>query len=386
MRHTRRSEVGHRIRVLLVIKSLGLGGAERLLVDTISTGDKQAFEYEVAYVLAAERALAPAIAASGTPVHSLGGGRNWDLRWMANFRLLLLRGDFDIVHFHLPYTVSLGRLVVATIPKAARPAIVYTEHSVWDKTALLTRCLNRAGIGFDQSLIVVSTAALDALPRSLKRRARVIVHGVDLSHSESFIARRDEIRKDVRTELGIPEDDVLIMTVANLRSEKGYDVLLDTARLMVDRQLPVRFAAVGRGPLVQELNARKRELGLGDAFQFLGQREDVFRLLAGSDIFVLASHQEGLPVVLMEATSLGLPIVATDVGGVPQVITDGRDGLIVRPGHPADLADALERVASDPALALRLGEGAKARSSMFDVSSATREIEGIYRQLVGASR
>jgi glycosyltransferase involved in cell wall biosynthesis len=303
---------------------------------------------------------------------------------MARFRALLLDGRFDIVHFHLPYTASLGRLVVATIPSATRPAVVYTEHSLWNKMAILVKWLNRAAIGRDGSLIVVSQASRDALPELLKDRARVIVHGVDLSRSDALVARRNEIRREVRAELGIAEDETLVLTVANLRPEKGYDVLLDTAHLITTRGLPVRFAAVGWGPIEEQVKRRHHELALGDRFQFLGERHDVLRLLVASDLFVLASRQEGLPVVLMEATSVGLPIVATDVGGVPQVITDGVDGLIVPPGQPEQLADALERVCSDPALASRLGRAAKLRSAMFDVASASREIEGIYRQLAEA--
>lgn len=377
---------GGRLRILLVIKCLGYGGAERLLVDMVANRDERAFHYEVAYVLASEDGLVPTITANGTPVHSLGARGNWDLRWMTRLRSLVVAGDFDVVHFHLPYTASLGRLVVATLPKSTRPAIVYTEHSVWDKMAILIKGLNRATIGLDQSLVVVSQAAHDALPDGLKDRARVIVHGVDLSRSDALAARRDEIRADVRSELGVPEDELLVLTVANLRPEKGYDVLLDTARLAADRGLTVRFAAVGRGPLDAELKDRHRQLGLGDRFRFLGERDDVLRLLTGSDVFVLPSRQEGLPVTLMEATSVGIAIVATAVGGVPQVITDGVDGLIVPPGSPTALADAIGRLALDPALRRHLGDGAKQRSSMFDVAAASHEVEAIYRQLAGSRR
>jgi L-malate glycosyltransferase len=381
-----RPDRNHLLRILLVIKCLGQGGAERLLVDTVATGDAQAFTYEVAYVLAAENALVPALAAGGTAVHPLLGRGNWDLRWMARLRRLLLDGRFDVIHFHLPYTAALGRLVVASVPAAKRPAIVYTEHSLWNKMAVLIRGLNRATIGLDRSLIVVSQAAHDALPEALKARARVIVHGVDLSRSDALIDHREDIRQRVRSELGVHQEEVLVLTVANLRPEKGYDVLLDTVRLMADRGLPVRVAAVGRGPLDEELASRQQELGLGRSFQFLGPRDDVLELMTGSDIFVLASRQEGLPVVLMEATSVGLAIVATAVGGVPQVITDGVDGLIVPPGAPSALADALERLISDPQLRRRLALEAKARSSMFDVASASRSIEDIYRQVTEVDR
>ena len=375
-----------RLRILQVIKCLGFGGAERLLVDMVASGDIQAFEYEVAYVLSAENALAPIIAEGGTPVHSLGSHGNWDFRWMPRLRKLLLDGRFDVIHFHLPYTAALGRLVVASIPHSRRPAIVYTEHSQWDKMALLIRGLNRATIGLDRSLIVISEAARDSLPRGLKQRARVIVHGIDLSRSDRLLENRIEVRNAVRSELGIQGGEVVVLTVANLRAEKGYDVLLDAARIVVDRSLPVRFVAVGRGPLELQMHEKHRQLGLGENFQFLGPRKDALELMIGSDIFVLASRIEGLPVVLMEATSVGMPIVATAVGGVPLVIADGVDGLIVPPERADKLADALEQLISHPELCQQYGKSAKARSSMFDLAAASREVEDIYRKLSESSR
>ena len=104
------------LRVLLVIKCLGYGGAERLLVDTVATADRRRFDYEVAYVLREQDALVPAMRAGGTPVHSLGAAHNADLRWMAALRRLLVIGHYDVVHFHLPYAAALGQLVVASFP------------------------------------------------------------------------------------------------------------------------------------------------------------------------------------------------------------------------------------------------------------------------------
>ena len=375
-----------RLRVLVVIKCLGFGGAERLLADTVSNGDHEAFDYEVAYVLASEDGMVPLIEADGTPVHSLGATGNGDLRWMGRFRRLLQDGHFDIVHFHLPYTASLGRLVVASIPSATRPAIVYTDHSLWNKMAIVVKALNRTTIGLDQAMIVVSDAALESLPRSIRGRARVLVHGVDLSQAEALVARRQDIRAEVRREFGVADDDVLVVSVANLRPEKGYDVLLDATRILADRGLPAKVVAVGRGELEEEMAARHARLHLGDRLVFAGQRADVLRILAGADAFVLASRQEGLPVVLMEATSVGLPIVATAVGGVPQVLTDDVDGLVVPPGDPVALADALARVIADPDLRTRLGAAAKERSAMFDVAEASRTIESIYREVAPVRR
>jgi glycosyltransferase involved in cell wall biosynthesis len=369
-------------RVLLVIKSLGRGGAERLLVSLATVGDRSAFAYEIAHVLDAEDSFVDDAEAAGTNVHRLGATSNFDLRWLATFRDLLIEGDFDIVHFHLPYTAALGRLVVASIPRRRRPVTLYTEHSLWNRTSVLVKLLNRASVGRDGALIAVSQAAYEALPASLQPRARVVVHGVDTSATHEVLERRDEIRQSVRAELEVPPDDLLVVTVANLRSEKGYDVLLDTAHLVGVRGLPVRFAAAGDGSLKEELDACHRALGLGERFRFLGRRHDALDLLAAADIVVLPSHWEGLPVVLMEATGVGATIVATSVGGVPQVVQDGVNGLLVPPGRPDALADAIERLVHDPGLRRRLGSQAALGSTAFDIRRASREIEGVYRQLM----
>jgi glycosyltransferase involved in cell wall biosynthesis len=373
------------MRVLAVIKCLGYGGAERLLVDLMATRDRQDFDYEVAFVLSAEHTLVPDIRASGVTVHDLGATHNGDLRWMPRFRHVLLAGDFDVVHFHLPYSAGLGRLVIASLPRHRRPAVVYTEHSLWYQTALPVRAVNRATIGRDQALVVVSEAAREALPDNLKSRAEVVIHGVQLSRSDEISSRRDDVRRQVRAELGVGDEDLLALTVSNFRAEKGYDVLLDAARLIADRGRPIRFAAIGRGPLAEELEARRLELGLDDTFQFLGARADVLRWLTGADVFVLPSRYEGLPVALMEAMSVGRAIVATAVGGVPQVLTDETDALLVPPERPDALAEALERLQEDPALVERLGKGARDRSTIFDVSRTSRRMEQIYRQLAGPS-
>jgi glycosyltransferase involved in cell wall biosynthesis len=366
------------LRVLLVIKCLGYGGAERLLVDMAATVNPDRFNYEVAYVQRDQDALVPAIRANGTPVHSLGSAHNADLRWMVVLRRLLLTERYDVIHFHLPYAAALGQLVVASLPRSTRPGVVYTEHSLWDRAKLANRVVLRGSMRRDERVVAVSQASYDALPPSLQRRATIVVHGVDLSVSDSLIARRPELRALVRAELGVDHNELLFMTVANLRPEKGYDVLLEATKAIVDSGLPIRLAAVGRGPLREEIHTRHVELGLGDRFQFLGQRDDVLQLLAGADAFVLASRHEGLPVTLMEATSVGLPIVASRVGGIPQVLEDEVNAILVPPGNPGLLAQAMGRLASDPELRDRLGRQAKLRSSMFDIAEASRAVGDVY--------
>ncbi len=371
-----------RFRVLLLIKCLGYGGAERLLVDVASTRDVGAFDYEVAYVLAAEDGLVGAMEATGTPVHCLAARGNWDLTWMAALRRVVSDGGFDLVHSHLPYSASLARLVLATIPAHRRPLHVYTEHSLWDRTAWPVRAANRATIGRDEAVIAVSEAARDSLPAAVRARARVLVHGVDLRKSAEMLRSRDAVRRELRRELGLDGRDVLVTTVANFRREKGYEILFEAVRILAERGVPARFAAVGRGPLRDELMASYEALGLGDRLLFLGERSDVLRILAGSDVFALASHHEGLPVSLMEATSVGLPVVATSVGEIPGVLRAGEDALLVPPGRPGELADAIARMVNSPELRAQLGSNARRKASSFDIGKATAEIEDIYRRLL----
>jgi glycosyltransferase involved in cell wall biosynthesis len=113
----------------------------------------------------------------------------------------------------------------------------------------------------------------------------------------------------------------------------------------------------------------------------LGRRDDVSHVLAACDLFVLASKNEGLPIALVEALALGLPVVATAVGGTPEVVTDGLEGLLVPPSNPDQLASAIERLLADPELRARMSAAATERARHFDISRSVAEMESIYRTL-----
>jgi glycosyltransferase involved in cell wall biosynthesis len=374
-----------RIRVLVLVKGLGMGGAERLVVDLVTRGDRRRFEYEVAYVLEAQHALVHELEVAGVAVHGLGARASWDVRWLWGLRRLLLSGRFDIVHAHLPYSAAFGRIVARSLPRRRRPKLVYTEHSLWNLAAVLTKALNRATIHLDSALFVVSPASRDALPRPLRSRARVVVHGIDRDRAASVLEKKETLRDEVRSELGAEKDDLLALTVANMRSEKGYDVLLEAARLAVVVGAPIRFLSVGTGELAPRLEEARDASGLRGHLDFLGRRSDTLRLMAGCDLFVLPSSQEGMPVALMEAMSMGLPVVATNVGGVPDIVRDGVDGILVPAGRPDLLARALEQLCEDRDLLWRLAEGARLRSERFDIAAAARSIESVYEELVSTT-
>ncbi|MGH3371522.1 MAG: glycosyltransferase [Nocardioidaceae bacterium] len=370
-----------RIKVLWCIKCLGYGGAERLLVSAAHARDADRFEYEAAYVLPSKHALVPELEAGGVAVHCIGSGEsNFDLRWMARLRRLLMAGRFDVVHFHLPYTAGLGRLVVQSMPAAVRPMTVTTEHNVWSTNPWPVRAVNTLTTGFDDARLAVSPAVKDALPARHRQRAEIVMPGVFSSTPGQAAAWRGH----ARAELGVAPHEVLVGTVANLRPGKGYDVLLPAARALLDRRLPVRFVAIGVGPLEDEVAALHARLGLGRSFQLLGGRSDVLRVIAGFDLFALPSRSEGRPVAVMEALSLGVPVVASGVPGITDVVAHRRNGLLVTPGSADLLAEALARLVNDPAERARMSERARHSGRRFDILPAVRRTEAVYEELAAS--
>jgi glycosyltransferase involved in cell wall biosynthesis len=211
---------------------------------------------------------------------------------------------------------------------------------------------------------------------------RVMHQGIDNESERSALAGRDE----ARAELGVEPNELLIGTVANYREQKDYPNLFAAARRVIAADASVQFIAIGQGPREAEIKALYAAGAFGDRFQLLGRRDDVSHVLAACDVFVLASKNEGLPIALVEALALGLPTVATAVGGTPEVVTDGLEGLLVPPSSPEQLASAIGRLAADPDLRARMSAAAEERSKHFDISRAVRETEAIYRALTSDSR
>lgn len=162
-------------------------------------------------------------------------------------------------------------------------------------------------------------------------------------------------REGLRRAMGAVGDGDLIIAVARLQPEKGLADLIDAVALISARKDTARLAIVGSGPEKGALSEQVDRVGLTGKVRLLGTRADVGELLAAADAFCLPSHHEGLPLSLLEAMQSGLPCVATRVGGIPGVIDDGVDGLLVPPGSAGDLASALEKALDDDELARSLG-------------------------------
>lgn len=165
-------------------------------------------------------------------------------------------------------------------------------------------------------------------------KLRVVHNGIDL---ERFRRDRDETRARLLREFDLPADARIAVTVSVLRPAKGIEVLLDAVRLVPD----THFLIVGDGPKREEWSAMAEQTGIADRVRWAGFRRDVDALLAGCDLFVHPSLDDAFPTVLLEALAAGLPIVASNVGGIPEIVDDGVTGRLVPPGDPQQLAAAI---------------------------------------------
>ncbi len=363
------------LRVLHLIKGLGRGGAERLVVDQVTFGDRTAFAYEIAYLLLWKDALVAEAEAAGASVHCLNTHVERDLRWALRLRRLVRERNIDVVHVHSPYVAGIARLALRASRR--RVCIAYTLHNRADSHRRSTRLLDTRTICLDDVDLAVSESVRDSLPERLRSRFDVVRHGIDLAPYQT--ARAD--RAAAREALGVPPDELLVTTVANLRATKDHVALLNAAVLVIERAPHVRFLIVGQGPLEAELRSLHHTLALGDRVQFLGQRDDVPSVLAASDVFALSSRFEGLPVALMEALASGLPVVATRVGGIPEIVTDGVEARLVPSERPDLLADALVGVLADTPQRTAMADAAAARGCQFNLRASIAEIESRYRAL-----
>jgi glycosyltransferase involved in cell wall biosynthesis len=368
------SQSAERIDILWLIKGLGLGGAEQLLAAHAALADHDRFRYRAAYVVPGKDAMVPQLEQAGVEVSRLGSeGRSW----LTDLARAVRTVQPNVMHVHSPLVAAAARLVVRSLPRGRRPRLVYTEHNRWPMYRRPTRLANRLTYRLDDVKLAVSADVVASVPERMRDRIEVLIHGIDTEAVGRFLAERD----DARAELGVADDDVLVGTIANLRPEKGYPDLLKAAARVIHARGDVRFMSVGTGPQMEAAVELHGQLGLGDRFRFLGLREDARRLMAGFDVFCLASLHEGLPVTVMEAMALGRPTVATRAGGIPEAIRDGLEGLLVEPGQPEQLAAALTRMAAEPDLRATMGRAARDRAPMFDAARAVRHIEELYVQV-----
>lgn len=346
-----------------------MGGQERVALDLAAAQARLGHEVSaVSLAPLPHGVLASEFLARGITVHSVPKRASFDLRTVARLARWLRSERIDVVHTHNPQPLAYG----APAGRLARAVVVHTKHGV-NPEGGRKLWLRRIGGHLADAYVAVSDATAEVARHNrecLRRRLHVIPNGVDL---EAY--RPDEVaRREVRAELGIPDGAWLVGTVGRISVEKDHALLVRAAGPLLGPN--VRLIIVGDGG--ELANVRAMAKAYEPWVTLTGVRHDVARVLASFDTFALSSRSEGLPLALLEAMATGVPVVATTVGGVADVVDHGSAGILVPPGDEDALRRGIARLIASPADAEGLGRRARARSLRYDGAAVVNRYMALY--------
>lgn len=373
-----RREKRGKLRVCILLPRLKIGGAEVQVLHLVKNLDKSSFAVFLCCMQPGDGVMENEAQSHVEFMFQL------QFRWR-NFpitftRLIsfLRRYRIDILHCHLGLADTIGRLAGWL---AGVPVIMTTEHGkhLWKSWQHLL--FERMLVRVTDMRICVSRDIMDLrMGREGTPREKLVLipNAVELSD----VSRPGRGRAAVMTEFGWHVEDPLVISIGRLVTAKNYTLLVDSIRI-VQREVPdVRCLVVGEGPCRESIEERIATHSLGGNFSLAGYRRDISDLLGAADVFVLSSIREGLPVSLLEAMAAGKGIAATNVGGIPDAISDGVSGLLVPPENPEALARAIQRLLHDVEFRQTLGEAAAGEVlERFNVRNTAARIAGIYSAL-----
>jgi glycosyltransferase involved in cell wall biosynthesis len=368
-------------RIFHLVKSLGRGGAEVLLAEGLRHSSRDQFVYGYGYFLPWKSAMVRDLTEQGAEVTCFEAGNNLAILCAARrVAQHIADWDADLLHCHLPITGVVGRLAsrLSGIP------MVYTEHNRMERYHPITRWMNLLTWGWQDRVIAVS----DEVATSIRKHAdgnasipiEVVLNGIDV---EKFNPAALDAAS-TRSELGIPNDVMVIGTVAVFRRQKALHDWIEAAHLVHTAKPETHFIVVGNGPLRAELMKKVGAYGMSNVIHFPGLKEDVRPYLGVMDVFVISSIFEGLPLALLEAMAMGCPVVATSVGGIPEVIQHGENGYLVKASAPKSLAVQISSLLDSPEERRRVGVNArKTIEERFSVRRMMRQLEATYLDVLG---
>ena len=374
---------GKRIKVLHLVEKLEVGGLERIVACIAGNIDRNRYDIEV-WCSSQAGPVADGLSRDGIKVRVLGINSCYSPRSVLKLAGLFKEHGPDILHTHTYFDNTLGRMAALG---AGVPVAIVHVHSIYSgQYSPMNILVERLLSFFTDKVICCSEAVKEFVLKGEKiapSKVTVILNGVDPA---PFIRPLD--RRSCRASLGLGDGETVIITVAALTSRKGQRFFLQAMADIVKKHEDVRYLVVGGGPLGDALKAQAESLGIGCNVVFTGERGDVPDLLRISDIFVLPSSiVEGLPVSVIEAMAAGLPVVATKVGGVHEVVEDGMTGILVPPEDPGAIAKAVLSLLADRDKAGRMGdEGREVFLEKFSSRAMVAGVEALYQDLVEKER
>lgn len=362
-----------KIRVLHIIPNFGPGGAERLVLNLLEASDNERFE-TAAVSLYPETGtiLEQEIRQKGLQVYYLDKHLGLDLRMIPELYHLFQKFKPDVVHTHL-YVLRYV-LIPATLCRI--PVRIHTLHSIAQHE------VGRLGKLVHQ----ISFRLGGVVPVSISRKvANTVssVYGVGIQSPVIYNGIPTRCFTSVVNGEKHAKEEMVLLHIGRFAAEKNHLLLIQAFARAIKDYPNMQLWLVGDGELRGKVEATVMEKGLQEKVSFLGIRSDIPQLLAKSDLFVLSSDYEGVPLTILEAMAAGKPVVATAVGGVPELVEEVKTGILVPPRDPEALAQAILRLGKDPEQRRRMGEAGRKRAiNCFDIEKTARAYEDLYLELL----
>jgi len=362
--------------IMYVVPTLGLGGTERQLVNIIKGLYGKSEYYIEVSVLYKSGPIAKDLNTLGIKINYINMKSIYDLFGISRLSRIMKNNNFDIVHTFL-FDANFIGAISAKLAGVHNIISSRRDTDVWKtKRHILAE---RLGAKLSRHIIANSNACREFVIKQEKidlSKVQVINNGIDLD-----IFSRKENNENLKQELGIHEDYCVITAVGTLSDKKGQKYFLKAAHKISDDFNKTRFILVGNGPIRSELKKLTIELELSKKIIFTGFRNDIPEILSITDIFCLSSTYESSPNAILEAMAFELPVVATSVGGIPEIVIDQKTGILVPPENHVILADALIKLIKDKDLGNKMGqEGRRIVEKKFNINRMINDYDNLYNQ------
>lgn len=359
--------------VLHLIETSGPGGAEKVLIRLVENLDRS--RYRSLVCLLRDGWLKAQLQSRGIETIVNPQHRSLDFHWLFRLARLLRNRSIHVMHAH-EFAMNVYGSILSRMTGIPIVATVHGKNYYWSKWR---RCLAYQFVARQSVMVAVSEDLRQFVTQRLAihpDNIRVVHNGVHL-RQHAVSDRRNTIRK----EMGINGSQPCIGTVGNLYAVKGQTYLLRACAAVAKEFPDFVLLVAGRGEQLESLEEEARSLGIERNVRFLGFREDVPALLDAIDVFVLPSVSEGLPVSILEAMARGKAVVASNIGGIPEVVKDGMTGYLVPPSDPEALTAKILLFLHHPQLAADMGESGRKRvQEAFSLDKMVQEYQSLYER------
>jgi glycosyltransferase involved in cell wall biosynthesis len=363
-------------KILHMVEDLNIGGLERVVESIVIGLNNDKYDIEV-WCLAKGGTIADCLIEKGINLRILGMKSYYNPYNILKLSYYLKKSRITIIHLHGYFGNTFGRLSAVFAGVPIKIAHIHTTYYKFKKRNI---CIEKLLSYFTDKIICISKATkkfVEEFEGISEKKTCLIYNGVSPVRELSY---KPNLK---RISCNFSKDDIIAITVASLVHHKGHRILIDAISIISKKFKNLKLFILGDGPLRGTLESHVRDKGLESTIIFIGKKNDVFSYLKISDLFILPSiEREGLGLALIEAMASGLPLIGTDIGGIPEVIENNVNGIMIPPDNTNSLAEAIERLITDQKLRNEMGkEGKRIFKEKFSEKTMIHKIESLYDQL-----